>query len=121
MLMQRGVEGVELVDEQTALVTGDPGWHDVTIRTSVLVQGTKEVGLIARQTGASYYRFRALALGTGTNSGNLILERVVDNQATRFATFDGPEISADVWHTLGLSARGTTITLLCRRKASWQR
>lgn len=110
MLMQRGADGVQSVDEQTALVTGDPNWHDVTIRTSVLVQGTKEVGVVARQNGASFYRFRALALGTGTNSGNLLLEKVIDGQATQIAAFDGPEISADVWHTLGLSARGTTIT-----------
>jgi hypothetical protein len=110
MLMQRGVDGVQSDDSQTGLVTGDPAWKDVTIRTSVLVQGTKEVGLIVRQSDAGFYRFRALALGTGTNSGNLILEKVVGDQATQIATFDGPEISADVWHSLGLSARGNTIT-----------
>lgn len=110
LLTQRGVNGIEGVDEQTGLVTGDASWRDVTVRTSVLVQGAKEVGLIVRQNGESYYRFRVLALGTGTNSGNLILEKVVDGAATQIGSFDGPELSADTWHTLGLSARGSTIT-----------
>jgi hypothetical protein len=109
-LVQRGVEGVESVDEQTGLVTGDPNWRDVTVRTAALVQGTKELGLIVRQSGESYYRFRALAVGTGSNQGNLILEKVLDGQVTQLATFDGPELSADVWHTLALTARGTTIS-----------
>jgi hypothetical protein len=110
MLLQRGLDGVQSSDDPTALVTGDPAWHDVTIRAAVLVQGNKEAGLIARQNGNSFYRFRVLALGTGTNSGNLILEKVVDGQASQIAAFDGPELSADVWHTLGLSVRGTMIT-----------
>lgn len=110
MLAQRGVGGAEAVDEQTGLVTGDASWRDLTIRTSVLVRTAKEVGLIVRQNGESYYRFRVLALGTGTNSGNLILEKVVDGAATQIGSFDGPELSADTWHTLGLSARGSTIT-----------
>ena len=110
MLLQRGLDGVQSSDDATALVTGDPSWHDVSISSAVLVQGNKEVGLIARQNGDSFYRFRVLALGTGTNSGNLILEKVVDGQASQIAAFDGPELSADVWHTLGLSVRGATIT-----------
>ena len=110
MLTQRGVGGAEGVDEQTGLVTGDANWRDVTIRSSVLVRTAKEVGLIVRQNGESYYRFRVLALGTGTNSGNLILEKVVDGAVTQIGSFDDPELSADTWHTLGLSARGGTIT-----------
>ena len=117
MLLQRGADGVQSVDEYTMLVTGDPSWQDMTIRTSALVQGTKEVGLVVRQSSTGYYRFRALALGTGTNSGNLILEKVIGEQVTSVAVFDGPEISADVWHTLGLSVQGTTITCFIDNKS----
>lgn len=110
LLMQLGVDGAMQDDTPTGLVTGETSWRDVTVRTAVLVQSSKEVGLIVRQNGESYYRFRVLAIGTGSNSGNLILEKVVDGNVTQLASFDGPELSADTWHTLGLSARGSTIT-----------
>lgn len=110
MLVQRGVEGVLALDEQTGFVTGDAAWKDVTVSAEALARDTKELGLIVRQQGDSFYRFRALVLGTGTNSGNYILERVVGDEVTRLATFDGAELSADAWHTLALTAQGQTLT-----------
>jgi hypothetical protein len=110
LLVQRGVDGIDAVDESTGLVTGDPQWRDLTVRVDVLASGTKEVGLIVRQQGESYYRFRALVVGTGSNSGNLILEKVVDGQATRLGDFAGPELTADTWHSLAVAADGATIT-----------
>lgn len=59
-------------------------------------------------SGESYYRFRALAFGTG-NQGNLILEKVLDGAVTQLATFDGPPLEYDTWYTLALSARGSTL------------
>jgi hypothetical protein len=110
MLTQRGVDGIDAVDEQTGLVTGDPQWADVTVRVDVLAHDTKEVGVLVRQQGESFYRFRALVVGTGTDSGNLILEKVIDGQITRLAEFAGPELSPDTWHTLAVAADGATIT-----------
>jgi hypothetical protein len=110
MLTQRGVDGIDAVDEQTGLVTGDPQWSNVTVRVDVLARDTKEVGVLVRQQGESYYRFRALVVGTGTNSGNLILEKVADGQVTRLAEFAGPELSPDTWHTLAVAADGAKIT-----------
>jgi hypothetical protein len=109
MLTQRGVDGIDAVDEQTGLVTGDPNWRDVTVRVNALGRDTRELGLIVRQQGESYYRFRALVVGTGTEQGNYILEKVVDGQVTRLSAFDGSELSADAWHTLAVTARGTTL------------
>lgn len=111
-LVQRGVDGVDAVEVPAGLVTGDPSWTDVTVQVDALAQDTREVGLIVRQQGESYYRFRVLAAGTGTNSGNLILEKVVDGQATQLAAFDGPEISSNTWHTLAVRATGSTISCL---------
>jgi hypothetical protein len=110
MLAQRGVDGVDAVEEQTGLTTGDPSWRDVTVRVDVLARDTRELGLIVRQHGQSYYRFRALVVGDGSGTGNLILEKVIDGQVTTLAEFDGPELGADTWHTLAVSATGTTIT-----------
>jgi hypothetical protein len=110
MLVQRGLDGIDAVDVQTGLVTGDATWQEVAVRATVLARDTKEVGLIVRQSGKSYYQFRALVLGTGTATGNLILEKVVGDQVTKIATFDGPELSSGAWHVLGLSAKGSTIT-----------
>src|SRR5436305_1056198 len=104
LLVQRGVDGVDAVDEQTGLVTGDASWRNVTVRVSVLAKDTREVGVIVRQNGESYYRFRALAVGTGATSGNLILEKVVDGQVSRLASFDGSELGAGSWHTLAVTA-----------------
>jgi len=40
----------------------------------------------------------------------LILEKVVGRQVTQLASFDGPELTANAWHTLAVSANGSTIT-----------
>lgn len=109
MLVQRGVDGIDAVEEQTAMVTGDANWRNVTVRASVLAKDTREVGLIVRQQGQSFYRFRALVVGTGTTSGNLLLEKVVDGKVTPLAKFEGPELGAGEWHTLAVTAREATI------------
>lgn len=110
LLVQRGVDGVDAVDEQTGLVTGEETWQDVTVQASVLARDTREVGLIVRQQGESFYRFRALVIGTGGNNGNYILEKVVDGQVSQIAAFDGAELSANTWHTLSVTVAGSTIT-----------
>lgn len=109
MLVQRGVDGVDAVDEQTGLVTGDPAWSNVTVKVNAMARDTRELGLIVRQQGESYYRFRALVVGTGTNQGNYILEKVVNGAITRLGAFDGSELSSDVWHTLAVTAHGSSL------------
>jgi len=109
MLVQSGVDGIDAVDEQTGLVTGDPAWSNVTVKVNALARDTKELGLIVRQQGESFYRFRALVVGTGTNQGNYILEKVVNGEVTRLAAFDGGELSSDNWHTLAVTARGAAL------------
>ncbi len=109
-LTQRGVDGVETLEELTGFVTGDPSWTDVTVRVNALSRGTRELGVIVRQNGESYYRFRTLVFGTGTNQGNRILEKVVNGQVTRLAVFEGPELDADTWYTLAITARGSTLS-----------
>jgi hypothetical protein len=109
VLVQRGVDAVDAAEVQTGLVTGDPAWRDVTVQVDALAQDTREVGLIVRQQGESYYRFRALAVGTGSNTGNLLLEKVVNGQVAQLAAFDGPELGANAWHKLAVSVNGSTI------------
>jgi hypothetical protein len=109
MLVQRGVDGIDAVDEQTGLVTGDPAWSNVTVKVNAMARDTRELGLIVRQQGESYYRFRALVVGTGTNQGNYILEKVVNGEVTRLAAFDGGELSSDSWHTLAMTAHGSSL------------
>jgi hypothetical protein len=109
MLVQRGVDGIDAVDEQTGLVTGDPAWSNVTVKVNAMARDTRELGLIVRQQGESYYRFRALVVGTGTNQGNYILEKVVNGEVTRLAAFDGSELSSDTWHTLAVTANGSSL------------
>jgi hypothetical protein len=109
MLVQRGVDGIDAVDEQTGLVTGDPAWSNVTVKVNAMARDTRELGLIVRQQGESYYRFRALVVGTGSNQGNYILEKVVNGEVTRLAAFDGGELSSDTWHTLAITARGSAL------------
>ncbi len=109
MLVQRGVDGIDAVDEQTGLVTGDPAWSNVTVKVNAMARDTRELGLIVRQQGESYYRFRALIVGTGTNQGNYILEKVVNGEVTRLAAFDGRELSSDTWHTLAVTANGSSL------------
>jgi hypothetical protein len=109
MLVQRGVDGIDAVDEQTGLVTGDPAWSNVTVKVNAMARDTRELGLIVRQQGESYYRFRALVVGTGTNQGNYILEKVVNGEVTRLAAFDGSELSSDKWHTLAVTANGSSL------------
>jgi hypothetical protein len=110
MLTQLGVDGVTTLDEFTGFVTGDPTWTDVTVRVNALAQGTRELGVIARQNGDSYYRFRTLVFGTGSNQGNRLLEKVVDGKVTQLASFDGPELNGDTWYTLAITARSSTIS-----------
>jgi hypothetical protein len=109
MLVQRGVDGIDAVDEQTGLVTGDPAWSNVTVKVNAMARDTRELGLIVRQQGESYYRFRALIVGTGTNQGNYILEKVVNGEVTRLAAFDGSELPSDTWHTLAVTANGSSL------------
>lgn len=108
LLTQRGVDGVTTVEIPTSLVNGDPKWTDVTVRANVLARGTKELGLIVRQQGESYYYFRVSAFGDG-NQGNLSLQKVVNDEATTIAEFDGPSLAYNTWTTLALSATGSTL------------
>lgn len=108
LLTQQGVDGVTTLDIPTGFVTGDPAWTDVTVRATTLARGTQEVGLIVRQNGENYYRFRVVTFGT-EQRGNLILEKVVNGQATRIGSFDGPALAYNTWYTIALSAQGSSL------------
>lgn len=108
MVLQRGVDGTDSSSEHTGLVSGDAAWRDVTVTASALSHHARELGVIVRYSDGKYYRFRAMAGGDET-AGTFILEKVIDGAATQLATFDGTPLTLDTWHTLSLSAEGSTL------------
>lgn len=109
VLRQRGLDGHDGSDDETGLVTGDATWANVTVSVDALGNGNPELGLIVRQQGQNFYRFRALA-GNDTTTDNYVLEKVIDGTATTIGSFDGAALSLLQWHSLSLTANGTSLT-----------
>lgn len=92
----------------TMAFTGDPTWTDYTVSVRFYDQGNGNAGLVARRQGESFYRLRLLG-DFYTATPKLVLEKVVDGEATTLAAEDGPGFASRTWHTLSLSVVGSQI------------
>jgi hypothetical protein len=95
--------------DPTIVVTGQPTWRDYSLRAAAYPEGNMELGLVARQQGTSFYRLRLLNDATETPA-KVLLEKVVDGQATVLASQAGPGYSLYRWYNLRLSVVGTQLT-----------
>jgi hypothetical protein len=92
----------------TMAVTGSADWVDYTISAAAYDSASATMGLVARRQGSDFYRFRIFASGTEGNR-KLVLERVVDGQATPLAEASGPGYEHNRWYTFALSVKGSQI------------
>jgi hypothetical protein len=100
--------------QETAALTGDPGWTDYTLQASFYDAYNGTAGLLARYSGADpttarYYRFRLLK-DTFAASPKLVLEKVEGGVATALVAIKGPGFRERTWHTLGLTVVGGRLT-----------
>lgn len=92
----------------TAAVTGDASWKDYTTTASFYSEDGMDAGLIARRDGTSYYRFRVIN-NVYEDPQKILLEKVVNGEATVLAASEGPGFDTYTWYTLSLKVNGTTI------------
>lgn len=93
---------------ETMAFIGSPDWADYTVSARFYDQGNGNVGLVARRQGDSFYRFQLIA-DQRSDTPKLILEKVVDGEATRLATLEGPGYEFDAWYDIALSVRGARL------------
>lgn len=108
-LVQNGAaDGINRNTNPAMLVAGDPRWTDYTISAKVYDANNATFGLIARRQGDSFYRFRINA-ERFPDTPKLVLEKVIDGEATALYTSDGPGYEQRMWHTIAMTVRGTNI------------
>lgn len=99
--------------QEVAALTGDPAWLDYTVHMSFYDEFNGTAGVMARYTGsdpttASYYRIRALT-STFSATPKLVLERVDQGVTHALVEINGPGFTSRIWHTLGLTVRGSSL------------
>ena len=95
--------------DPTIVVTGQPTWRDYTLRAAAYPEGNMELGLVVRRQDNRFYRLRLLNDATET-SAKLLLEKVVDGQATVLASQAGPGYQLYRWYNLRLSVVGSQLS-----------
>lgn len=110
-LAQNGVNpAASLSASETALMSPD-AYGDVTVSTSFYDERNGTVGLIARESGAGFYRVR-LHTDPTYDGEALVVEKVVNGAAAPLVLNAGePLYERYSWHTLSLSVRETTIVV----------
>lgn len=93
----------------TMAVTGETSWSDYTITTKVYDAANATFGLVARQQGGSFYRFRLFSEATDGDR-KLVLEKVVDGVATELASAGGAGYQRYRWYTIALTVSGSQLT-----------
>ncbi|MEI8165818.1 MAG: hypothetical protein WCG26_05545, partial [Chloroflexales bacterium] len=93
---------------ETMAFIGSPAWTNYTVSTRFYDQGNGNAGLVARRQGESFYRLRMLA-SFFSDTPRLILEKVVNGEATPLATRDVPGYEIHTWYTIALSANGPSL------------
>jgi hypothetical protein len=94
----------------TIALTGEESWSNYTISANVYDAANAVVGLVVRQQGESFYRFRWFVSGT-EGDRKLVLEKVVDGQVTELAGAAGPGYEHYRWYNVSLSANGSQLTV----------
>ncbi len=94
--------------DPTIVLTGPASWRDYTLRAAAYPEGNMELGLVVRRQGASFYRLRLLNDALESKP-KLLLEKVIDGQATVLASQDGPGYQLYRWYNLRLSAVGSQL------------
>ncbi len=109
-LVQNGTAGPtgDPRPNETLALVGSPDWTDYTVSTWFYDQFNAAAGLVARRQGNSFYRFIIIANDYPVSS-RMILERVVDGQATVLATRDAPGYDRWRWYRISLTVNGAQI------------
>ncbi|MCS6939261.1 MAG: hypothetical protein RMJ55_19125 [Roseiflexaceae bacterium] len=94
---------------ETLAVVGDAEWTDYTISTWFYDQFNAAAGLIARRQGSSFYRFMVIANDYPV-APRVILERVVDREATVLASRDMPGYERMRWYHISMTVDGNRIS-----------
>lgn len=94
---------------ETLAVAGDAGWTDYTISAWFYDQSNAAAGLVARRQGASFYRFLIIANDYPV-APRVILERVVDGEATVLASRDMPGYDRMRWYRISMTVNGSRIS-----------
>lgn len=108
-LAQNGVKpAASLSASETALMSPD-AYGDVTISVSFYDARNGNVGLIARESGAGFYRVRLQAAPSYDGTA-FVVEKVVGGAAAALMLNTGePLYEPHSWHTFALSVQGTKI------------
>lgn len=108
-LVQNGVGQLnDPVAQDTMAVIGDANWADYVVQAKVYDQNNGMFGLVARQQGNSFYRYRILADRIDATPKQ-VLEKVIDGVATPLVTLDSPGYKARAWHVIAMQVSGTQI------------
>jgi hypothetical protein len=89
----------------TMAVIGDAQWADYTISVAAYDSASATMGVVVRQQGNSFYRFRIYSSGTDGDN-KLVLERVIDGEAAILASAAGPGYEHNRWYNLAFGAKG---------------
>ncbi|GIW01552.1 MAG: hypothetical protein KatS3mg058_2955 [Roseiflexus sp.] len=110
-LIQNGTAGPtgDPRPNETLAVVGDPDWTDYTVSAWFYDQSNAAAGLIARRQGTRFYRFLIIANDYPVTP-RVILERVVDREATVLASRDMPGYDRMRWHRISMTVSGSRIS-----------
>jgi hypothetical protein len=109
-LVQNGTAGPtgDPRPNETLALVGSPDWTDYTVSAWFYDRFNAAAGLVARRQGNSFYRFMIIANDYPVAS-HMILERVVDGQATVLATREAPGYDRWRWYRISLTVNGDQI------------
>lgn len=94
---------------ETLAVVGDADWTDYTISAWFYDQFNAAAGLVARRQGSSFYRFVVIANDYPV-APRVVLERVVDGEATVLASRDMPGYDRMRWYRISMTVSGSQIS-----------
>ena len=96
---------------ETLLVAGDASLTDYTVSAKVFDLANATFGIVARQQGDSFYRFRWYAAGTDGGSP-MVLEKVVDGKSTVLAQVDSAGYEHRRWYNVSVRVNGARVEAL---------
>lgn len=94
---------------ETMGLVGSSDWSSYTVRARFFDEGNGTAGLVARYAGASFYRFRLIE-ATLQDSPKLVLEKVIDGEATTIASSDAGSYQFRSWNEIALTVDGASLT-----------
>jgi hypothetical protein len=93
----------------TIAAAGSPDWRDYTLVASAYAEENIQMGVVVRRQGNSFYRLRMLN-DVYTTKPKLVLEKVINGQATVLASHDEPGYQNYRWYTFKVSVSGSRIS-----------